>query len=83
MKAKIKSGHKLLFTLGASNDWSSIKDKMIINLADKGTYEGFHQTDNHLEIFTTNGNVDIVFPGNVPQLEFDHYEKDQLVFKIN
>lgn len=82
MKAKTKSGITLLFTKGASNDWSDLKDEMIINFMNKNTYIGFHQTHNHLEIFTVDGNIDIVFTGEVPILEFDHYEKDQLVLKI-
>jgi hypothetical protein len=82
MKAKIKSGHNLLFSEGTSNDWSELKDRMIINFMDKWRYSHFRQWKNHLFIFTLDGTVDIVFTGDIPVLEFDFNEKDQLVFNI-
>ncbi len=68
MKAKIKKGHSHLFTEGASNDWSDIKDNIIINFMRKYTFESFKQEDNHLLI--NDGIIDIVFTGEVPQFEF-------------
>lgn len=84
MKAKIKHGATLLFNEGASNDWSNLKDVMIINFNDKYTYESFKLTkDGRLFIKVTNGDyIKIVFPGEVPKLEFESYCKDQLVLKI-
>lgn len=83
MKAKIKTGHNILFTQGCSNDWSDIEDKMIINFLNKYTYNSFKQVKNHLLIDTTEGEVDIVFTGDVPVLEFRNFCKDQLVLDIN
>lgn len=77
MKAKIKAGNQLLFVEGCHFD--NIEDTMIINFADKGTYKAFQQRKNHLLIDTTEGEIDIVFTGKVPQLKFENYEKDQLV----
>ncbi len=83
MKAKVKSGHKHLFIKGASCNWNDIKDVMIVNFTYKGTYIGFKQKKNHLLINTTEGEIDIVFTGEVPKLEFDHYCKDQVIFYVN
>lgn len=55
---------------------------MIINFSDKYTYLSFRQKKNHLYIETTNGEIDIVFTGYVPQLVFRNYEKDQLVLLV-
>ena len=82
MKAKIKSGHDLLFSEGYSNDWDDLETDMIINFHDRWLYIGFLQKRNTLHIYTEKGNISIVFTGEVPKLEFDHYEKDQLVLKI-
>lgn len=82
MKAKIKSGKELLFCEGASNNWNDLNEKMIINFMDKYIYKSFTQQKNHLYIYTTNKTIDIVFSSEVPILEFDHFEKDQLVLKI-
>jgi len=82
MKAKIKSGKELLFCEGASNNWNNLKDKMIINFVDKGIYVNFYQHKNHLILITNTKSIDIVFSSEVPMLEFDHFEKDQLVLKI-
>ncbi len=81
MKAKIKSGGELLFTAGCSNDWRSLKEDMIINFRDKYTYVSFKQKRNHLYIKTTDGEVDIVFCGEVPKLVFDSFCKDQLILR--
>lgn len=82
MKAKIKSGHDLLFTQGASNDWSDLRNTMIVNFMDKYTYIDFKQKKNHLLIETEQGIVDIVFTGEIPKLEFNNYCKDQVVLNI-
>jgi hypothetical protein len=81
MKAKIKKGHSLLFTEGYSNKWDNIDKTMIINFMNKYTYNSFKQVKNHLLIDTTEGCVDIVFTGEVPKLEFNNFEKDQLVLR--
>ena len=80
MKAKINSGHSCLFVAGCHFD--NIKDTMIINFMDKGTYKGFVQKKNHLLIDTTQGEVDIVFTGEAPVLEFRDYCKDQVVLLV-
>lgn len=82
MKAKIKKGQDLLYTKGHSNNWNDLNNEMIINFINKYTYLTFKQINNHLIIETTEGNIDIVFTGEVPKLAFDHFEKDQLVLKI-
>lgn len=61
MKAKIKSGHNILFSKGQSNKWNRIEDLMID---------------------TIEGEVDIVFSGEVPKLEFENFCKNQLILKI-
>lgn len=82
MKAKIKSGGEILFTEGCSNDWTYSNDMMIINFMNKYTYKSFKQKNNHLYIDTTEGLVDIVFSSEVPKLEFDHFEKEQLILQV-
>lgn len=82
MKAKIKSGNQILFSEGYSNKWDKITDCMIINFMNKYTYNSFKQVKNHLFIDTTEGEIDIVFTGEVPKLEFDNFCKDQLVLKV-
>ena len=82
MKAKIKSGKEHLFCEGYSNDWKNLKYEMIINFSEKYSYLSFKQEKNHLLIYVENGLVDIVFTGYIPMLEFDFYEKNQLVLKI-
>ena len=82
MKAKIKKGQDLLYIKGHSNNWNDLNNEMIINFINKYTYLTFKQINNHLIIETTEGNIDIVFTGEVPKLAFDHFEKDQLVLKI-
>ncbi len=82
MRAKIKKGQEFLFTKGYSNNWNNLSNDMIINFISKYTYLSFTQINNHLIIETTEGQVDIVFTGEVPKLEFDHFEKDQLVLRI-
>ncbi len=82
MKAKIKTGGNLLFSEGCSNKWDKITDCMIINFMNKYTYNSFKQVKNHLFIDSTEGEIDIVFTGEVPKLEFDNFCKDQLVLKV-
>ena len=82
MKAKIKSGNQILFSEGYSNKWDKITDNMIINFMNKYTYNSFKQVKNHLFIDTTEGEINIVFTGEVPKLEFDNFYKDQLVLKV-
>jgi hypothetical protein len=82
MKAKVKKGHDLLFSEGISNKWNNLKDCMIINFKNKYTYKNFSQKNNHLLIDTTEGHIVIVFCGEIPKLQFDHFEKDQLVLNI-
>ena len=82
MKAKIKSGGEMLFSEGFSNDWCDLKDSMIINFMDKYTYKSFRQKGRQLLIETTDKEVVIVFPGDIPVLEFEGFCKDQLVLKI-
>ena len=82
MKAKIKSGHDILFTLGVSNEWKDIGKEMNINFKWKYTYIGFKQYKNHLLIDTTDGQVDIVFTSIIPKLEFYSFCKDQLTLKV-
>ena len=83
MKAKIKSGGQILFSLGCSNSWDRITDCMVINFLNKYTYISFKQTKNHLHINTTEGEVDIVFTRETPVLELESFEKDQLVLKVH
>lgn len=80
MKAKVKAGKELLFNEG--NHWNNLKDNIIINFNDKNIYKRFKQKDNHLLIFTTKGLINIVFCSEVPTLEFNNYEKDQLILNI-
>jgi hypothetical protein len=80
MKAKIKTGDELLFSEG--NNWNNINDSMIINFMNRYTYNSFKMVKNHLIIDTTEGDVDIVFTGEIPELEFESFCKDQLVLKV-
>jgi len=82
INAKIRKGHEILFSKGHSNDWKNLQKDIIINFKDRYTYKSFKQVGNHLLIDTTEGKVDIVFTGEVPKLEFDIFEKDQLILKI-
>lgn len=82
MKAKIRRGEEFLFSQGCSNDWTNLTDVMIINFMGKYTYQSFKQVKNHLLIDTTEGEIDIVFTGEVPTLDFRNFEKDQLVLTI-
>lgn len=86
MKAKVKRGEHLLFMEGVSNNWDNLKDKMIINFKNKYFYRKFHQTKNRLIItLIPDGELDfieIVFTGETPVLEFDSWNKDQLILSI-
>tara|TARA_B110000858_G_C17379651_1_gene283232 strand:+ start:259 stop:510 length:252 start_codon:yes stop_codon:yes gene_type:complete len=80
MRCKIKNGEEHLFMGGFYEKWKTKRNTMIVNFKDKETYLGFKQKKNHLLIDTINGEVDIVFCGEVPKLQFNNYEKDQVVF---
>lgn len=88
MKAKIRKGHEILHTEGYSNKWDNdhfthwTGPRMIINFMNKYSYVSFKQKKNHLLIDTTEGEIDIVFTGETPKLEFDSYCKDQLILKL-
>lgn len=82
MKAKIKTGGHILFSEGVSNNWNDIDDYMIINFMNKYTFNSFKQVKNHLIIDTIEGEIDIVFTGEVPKLVFDDFCKDQLVLNV-
>ena len=69
-----------LQTLISNYFWT---DLFIINFRDKYTYLSWKQAKtNHLLIETTQGQVDIVFTGEVPILSFNHFEKNQLVLNV-
>lgn len=82
MKLKVKSGKRLLFIPNKTALIASFNQRFIINFADKYTYVSFCQKQNHVLIETTGGEVDLVFTGEVPVLEYDSFCKDQLVLKI-
>ncbi|MCP5063612.1 MAG: hypothetical protein GY936_14290 [Ignavibacteriae bacterium] len=78
MKLKIKEGKHLVTSFHYTGKRD---DVLIVNLVDRWTYKCFEQKGNHLIIKTENGNID--FTGEVAKLEFDHQEKDQVVFTID
>lgn len=82
MKAKVRKGGEHLFLQGHSNNWKKVKDTLIVNFNNRNTYLNFRQENNHLLLETTEGEVDIVFTGEIPIVIFDHFCKDQLVLKI-
>lgn len=85
MKAKVKKREDLLLMKGASNNWSKLKDEIIINFLDKNTYIDFKAfpKENILKIYTTRGNVEIVFTSEFPKtVEEESYTKDQLILRI-
>lgn len=75
MKAKCKTGCNLL----SSNNWSNLKDTLIVNFVNKWTYIDFKQKENILKIYTTRGNIEITF---APKLEYINETENQVVFKI-
>jgi hypothetical protein len=82
MKAKIKEGEELLFSQGASNNWKDLKDEIIINFNDKGTFISYRQKKNRLIISTLVGTVVIVFTGAIPVIDSGSYNKDQLILNF-
>lgn len=82
MKLKLKSGESLLFNCKNGDIIDCFRQRFIINFADKNTYLSFRQKQNHVLIETTGGEVDLVFTGVVPILEYDSFCKDQLVIKV-
>lgn len=82
MKAKIKKGSQILYSEGFSNKWDKLSDCMIINFKNKYVYNFFKQETNRLLIDTIEGEIEIVFTGDTPKLEFDNFDKDQLVLRV-
>ena len=79
MKLKLRHGKEYIESHVFSKRFGS---HLIINLKDKGTYQGFFQKRNHLVIKLFAGFVDLVFTGEVPKIEFKNYCKDQVVFNV-
>lgn len=77
-KTKIIKGKDLLFMEGCSNDWDN-QSSMIINFKDKYTYKSFIQQDNVLTVITSKGDIVVKLSGDIPQLEYVVFCKDQLV----
>jgi hypothetical protein len=80
MKAVVKKGREILF--GDDEFIYAPKGKMILNLIDRWSYEGFSMRGNRMFIHTINGEIELRFTGEPPKVEFDHQEKDQLVFSV-
>lgn len=80
MNCKVRKGQNLLFMAGCR--FYRLVDTLIINFNNKYTFESFTQKTNHLLIKTIEGEIDIVFTGEIPILRFDDFCKDQLVLKI-
>lgn len=80
MKAKIKSGHHLVFLEGTH--LNNIETNLVVNLYNRWDLKRWYQWKNHLIIETWHGTIDFVFTGEIPKVEFDYEEKDQLAFKI-
>lgn len=83
MKAKIKSDPNKVLHPFCEKGWD-LKDKkqIVILLMHKWTFIRHKQEDNMLKIYTLKGNAEIRFSGEIPLLEFDHQEKDEVVFNI-
>lgn len=77
MRLKIKKGEELVFN--AQNGIEFFGDELIINFNHKWTYNSFAQKKNHLIIDTMEGEIDLVFTGEVVNLKFQSYDKDQLI----
>ena len=80
MKAKVKKGFAILFL--PERGLTCVDDTFIVNFYNKNTYLSFRQKGNHLILHTTEGEVDIVFTGETPNLRYDSFCKDQLILKI-
>jgi len=75
MKLKIKKGIELLTSHYESDN------TIIINLVDRWTFLKFKQKGNHLIILTSYGDLDFVFTGETPNIEFESYTKDQIILR--
>ena len=82
MKLKVKHGGHLLSISEPDGKIACYNQKFIIVFINKYTYRSFCQHKNHLFIDTTEGEVDLVFTGIVPRLDFDYFCKDQLVLTV-
>lgn len=54
----------------------------MVNLDNRWTYKSFKQHKNQLVIEATEGTIIGVFTGDIPKLEFQYQNKDQLVFYV-
>ena len=82
MKLKIKHGRELVFSPDNSFELVVSKNELMVNLNNRWTYKSFKQHKNQLVIETTEGTIVGVFTGEVPTLEFQYQNKDQLVFYV-
>ena len=82
MKLKIKHGRELVFSPDGSFELVVYKNELMVNLDNRWTYKSFKQHKNQLVIETTEGPIVGVFTGEVPMLEFQYQNKDQLVFYV-
>jgi hypothetical protein len=82
MKLKIKHGRELVFSTDNSFELVVYKNELMVNLNNRWTYKSFEQHKNQLVIETTQGTIVGIFTGEVPKLEFQYQEKDQLVFYV-
>ena len=82
MKLKIKHGRELVFSPDGSFELVVYKNELMVNLDNRWTYKSFKQHKNQLVIETTEGTIIGVFTGDVPKLEFQYQNKDQLVFYV-
>ena len=82
MKLKIKHGRELVFSPDGSFELVVYKNELMVNLDNRWTYKSFKQHKNQLVIETTEGTIIGVFTGDIPKLEFQYQNKDQLVFYV-
>ncbi|HSH51475.1 MAG TPA: hypothetical protein VK982_07095 [Bacteroidales bacterium] len=80
MKCKVKKGKEHLYLEVFQKDWDSNRGVIIVNFNNRWVYLSHKQWKNHLLIETIDGQVDIVFCGEVPKVELSEYEKNQLIF---
>lgn len=82
MKLKIKHGRELVFSPDNSFELVVYKNELMVSLNNRWAYKSFKQHKNQLVIETTEGPIVGVFTGEVPTLEFQYQNKDQLVFYV-
>lgn len=82
MKLKIKHGRELVFYPDGSLELVVYKNELMVNIYNRWTYKSFKQHKNQLVIETTEGTIIGVFTGDIPKLEFQYQNKDQLVFYV-